>query len=156
MMENTAWEAFTRLRYEHPEDALRQIAGLVRVGCSDPMFLKLLADHIDPDVVTTPLGTKLRLVRTTGRKAPPKVPNYELREFLERFLDIFPDGEPAEAVKAEAMSRFDVSRSTCGVEIGVMRRWQQRNPDAFQDRKTWAEQMRDAGHQDFQPLWPRK
>ena len=151
-----AWRAITRLRYERPEPALREIAELIRSGCDDPMFLRVLADHIDPDVKTTPLGTKLVLHRTTGPKSPPKEPNYELRAFLERFIDIFPDGEPAEPVKSEASKRYGVSRSTCGEELRIMRKWQARDPAAFQQRCDAARLLREAGDPDYQRLWPEK
>lgn len=154
-MDKSAWLAFSRLRYENPDDALREIAQFVREGCADPTFLRLLASHIDPDVERTPFGTKFRLRRTTGRKSPPAAPNHALREFLETHIDIFKDYQ-AEAVKAEAMARFGVARSKCTSELAIMRRWQKRDPDSFQFRKDAAMRMREAGHPDFQPLWPRK
>lgn len=148
--------SFARLRFAKPDDALREIAGLVREGCNDPTFLRLLADHIDPDKEKTPFGTKFKLHRTSGKKAPPRAPNYPLRQFLERFMDIFPDGEDVEAVKAEAASRFGVSRSTCTAEISFMRQWQKSDPAAFDDRKFSAQILRECGDPEFQPLWPDK
>lgn len=155
-MDLKAFKAFTRLRFANPEDALRQIADLVREGCDDPAFINLLADHIDPDKRTTPFGTKFRLVRTTGKKSPPKEPDYDLREFLERHIDIFNDGEKAEAVKEEAGHRFGVGRSACTKALAVMRKWQKSDPEAFEMRKEAAYTLRAAGDPDFQPLWPDK
>ncbi|MTH59003.1 hypothetical protein [Paracoccus litorisediminis] len=155
-MDKRVLDALVGLRYRNSDDAMREIAKLVREGCTEPIFVRVLADLLDPGVKTTSLGAKFRLARTTGKKAPPKKPNYELRIFLERFLDIFPDEEPAEAVKAEAARRFNVSRSTCGEEIATMRKWQELQPDEFESRKADALLLRELGDPDYLPLWPDK
>lgn len=154
-MTDEPWWPFTKLRYSNPDDALREIAAHIRAGCSDPTFQKLLAAHIDPDVKSSPFGTKLVLKRTTGRKAPPSEPAWELRRFLELHLDIF-DDEKAEAVKAEAARRFGVSVSTCKTEIKVMRDWQMRDPEAYAERKDQAWFLRELGDPEHQPLWSDK
>ncbi len=154
-MTDDPWWPFTRLRYANPDDALRQIAASIREGCTDPTFLKLLAAHIDPDVKSSPFGTKLVLKRTTGRKAPPAKPDYKLRFFLELHVDIFRDHK-AEAVKEEAARRFGVSLSTCKIELKLMRDWQNRNPESYEQRKEQAWFLRDLGDPDHQPLWAGK
>lgn len=155
MNDDTPWWPFTQLRYANPESALREIANTIRHGCSDPTFLKLLANHIDPDVEKTPFGTKFALKRTTGRKAPLGQPNYQLRWFLERHIDIFNDHK-AESVKAEAARRFDVSISTCKAELKIMREWQRNNPDSYEQRREQAFFLREQGDPDHQPLWSNK
>lgn len=143
---------FVRLRYANPDDALRKIAQLVRQGCSDPDFLWLLADQIDPDVDRTHTGSKFVLRRTTGKQGTKVEPNYKLRWFLETHVDIFKDYK-AEAVKAEAARRFDVSVSTCKDALKVMREWQKKDPCAFAMREQEAHRLREDGDPDHQPIW---
>jgi len=145
-----------RLRHANPDDALRRIAATIRAGCLDPLFLKLIADHIDPDVKKTATGTKLVLKRSGGRKAPSAEPNRALRDFLELHIDIFKDHK-AEAVKSEAALRFGVSLSTCKAELQAARESQKRFPDEFEQRREQAQFLRALDVlDDYRPLWPSK
>lgn len=118
--------SFSRLRYAHPETALRDIAAHLHHvakkenGCVNPDVLVLLAEMIDPEESKPVAGVKFELRRLT-RKAPPALPNYDLRQFLEQHIDVL--GEPVEAVVAAAIVKFGTSRSQCFRDLDVMRKW---------------------------------
>ena len=116
---------FARLRFAHPEPALREIAdhlhAVANGDCrADPEVLALLAQMLDPDEIRPAARVKLDL-RRLQRKAPPVVPNYELRLFLEDRID--GRGEPVEAVVAAAAARFGASRSQCLRQLKVVRHY---------------------------------
>lgn len=144
-----------RLRHANPDDAMRAIAATVRSGCLDQTFLKLLADHIDPDVKKTATGAKFEVKRLSGHRAPAE-PNRDLRNFLELHIDIF-DDHKAEAVKAEAARRFGVSLSTCKAELQAAREWQRKYPADFEQRREQAQFLRGLDViDDYRPLWSDK
>lgn len=131
-------QAFSRLRFAHPEDALREIAAhLYRHGRGhgdgrvDPSILFALAQMLDPDEATPAAGVKLELRRPGKRKSPPKEPNYALRTWLDTHLDAegnLPRGM-AEGLYREAKDRFGVSRSQCDRQLAVMREFRKRMAD---------------------------
>jgi hypothetical protein len=118
--------AFSRLRFAHPEAALREIAAHLHHaayfgdGRTDKEVLALLAQMIDPDEPKPAAGVKLEL-RRLKRKAPPVEPNYELRRFLEHRIDVLRDD--VEAAVAEASAKFGASRSQCFRHLAVIRKY---------------------------------
>ena len=119
------WRAFSRLRFAHPDAALREIAAHLRhaampgAGRTDPHMLLALAEMIDPDETKPATQAKFEL-RRLKREAPPVEPNYELRRFLEDHIDVL--GEPAESVVAAAAAKFGASRGKCFRNLHVMRK----------------------------------
>lgn len=133
MTEAFDWQrALARLKFANPEDAMREIAAYLHRhgslqggdGCVDPSVLSLLAQMIDPDEAKPITGVKLEL-RRLKRKAPPKEPNYELRRFIDSYVDAngdLPRGV-AEGLATEASERFGVSRSHFHRELEVIRKY---------------------------------
>ncbi len=143
MTDSFDWRrAFARLRFAHPEAALREIAAHLYHaayhgdGRTDPNVLALLAEMIDPDEATPATGVKFVLRR---RKRPPVEPNYELRRFLEHRIDVL--GEPAESVVAEAVAKFGTSRSRCFRDLDVMREYRK----SVEDLERVLAKLRPAG-----------
>lgn len=135
MSDHFDWRrSFSRLRYAHPEDALREIArhlhhhGRLRHGNGrvNPNVLALLAEMIDPDEAKPTAGVKFELKRLK-RKAPPVEPDYELRRFLEHEIDVL--GRPVKVVVGEAADRFGASRSQCFRDLAVMRDFRKRTAE---------------------------
>ena len=153
MRENKKWQLFTDLRYSDIDDTLREIARLIRDGYDNPMFIRLLADHIDPDKVT-PFGTKF-IVKRLGRGTPKKKPDSnEVGRFLWRHIDVWE--EPAESVIAAAMAEFGVGRTKCFEALDRYRAMFRKDPDLEQLFRKTEIALREDGHPDCKPFSPGK
>ncbi len=132
---------------------MRDIAALIRSGCDDPAFIKLLADHIDPDC-KTPFGIKF-VVKRSKKGAPKRGSrNTDLEHFLWRHIDVWK--EPVEAVVTHAQSVFGVGRTVCFAALQKHREWLKENPE-FEDSERHMEmRLRELGHPDAEPFSPGK
>lgn len=149
MRKGLEWTALTDLRFRDNDDALRDIAELLRDGYADQYFLDLLADHIDPDC-KSPTRVKLKAVRTKGAGPPRAKPDLKLQEFLQVQIDVF--GEKFEAVCATAKERFGASRSKCNTVLREARERHDRDPEYRVLMEETALRLRDLGDPDYQPI----
>jgi hypothetical protein len=149
MRKGLEWTALWDLRFRDNDDALRDIAKLLRGGQADQYFLDLLAEHIDPDC-NSRTRVKLIPVRTNGSGPPPAKNNLALEEFLEVQIDVFE--EKVEAVFAEAKERFGASRSKCARVLKRVRERRRDNPELRDLMRISALELRDLGDPDYQPI----
>lgn len=149
MRKGLEWSAITDLRFRDNDDALREIAKLLRDGHADQYFLDLLAEHIDPDCKSR---TRVKLVpnRTNGAGPPRDKPDLALEEFLEVQIDVFE--EKVEAVFAEAKERLGASRSKCARVLKRVRERRRNNPELRDLMQKSAMRLRDLGDPDYQPI----
>lgn len=152
MRKGEEWLVFSDLRHSGYEDALREIANLIREGCTDPRFVEILANHIDPDKVT-PFGTKF-VVKHAKRGALRREVNYDLGHFLWRHIDVW--GEPAESVVANAKVKFGAGRSKCFEALEHHRATLRRVPGLEQSAHEVEKALRELGHPSAAPFSPGK
>lgn len=149
MREGLEWSAVFDLRYRDNDQALREIATLLRQGHTDQTFLDLLARHIDPDC-KSPSGVKLVPKRVNKAGPPPARFNVELEIFLEVHIDFFESN--VEFVFAAAKEKFGVSRATCARALQECRGRRKEYPELLEMHRKTAFELRDAGDPDYQPL----
>jgi len=90
------------------DDALREIACILRSGEADEHFLAMLANTIDPGVHKPIVG--VRLIPKRVSRGAPKSFNKPLAEFIDKKRM---NGQYLDAIVAEAAERFKVSHRTC-------------------------------------------
>jgi hypothetical protein len=139
--------ALLRLSFEG-DNALREIAALLRRGNVDQRILELLANIIDPDQRSF-IGEKLVVKRVAGHR-PKKRPNYALSQFMETNLDFY--NEKYEAVVAAAKEKFGVGKTACDEALAQARKRQKADPAFFQLQKRIALYLRDSGDPEYSPL----
>lgn len=149
MREGLEWTVLFDLRYRDNNEALREIAKLLRDGHTEPTFLRLLAEHIDPDSKSR-TGIKLIPKRVNKSGPPPKPFDAELEIFLEAHIDFF--GAKVEHVFAEAEARYGVSRATSARALRDCRKRREHDPELREMHRQTAFTLRDAGDPVYQPL----
>lgn len=147
MTDDPDFMCFNDLRYGG-DDGLRAIAKVLRSGSPSESFLRLLANHIDPDAASV-TGAKL-IVKRSSASRPKERPNYELRWFVHRHCCIF--GDNREAVLVAAKERFGVGRTGFFEALRAVRKIEKSDPDLFAQLKQSAYTLRSEGHPDFQPV----
>lgn len=89
----------------------------------DPLFLKILAQMIDPKSAEHMFGVRLISKRTKGAGAPKKPVNWEMARFISDGIEA---GEKTEAAIAGACERFGCSRAAAFEALAALRESRER------------------------------